>query len=162
MGRPTFLDFLRRITGISTPILGVSWNPSPPERPIILRLFAQLGDRRVLFDSGCGVPRREMIDSATTMRENITEAVGAINDQSPGKRCLSDMRRACHQFQSFLEQRFKGDGYGGPEEDFYMAIGELRGTVGKSLSELCQIYRISIDEDVAKIIESKAPKTATT
>lgn len=46
----------RRVTGISTPVFGVSWSdPGPSETEIVRRFLVFLEDRRVLynpFDSG--------------------------------------------------------------------------------------------------------------
>jgi hypothetical protein len=151
-----FLEFLKRFTGVSVPLFGLSWTPPPLERPAIVRLIAQLSDHRVLFDSGCGVLRRDMIDSSKLLREQITEAMAQIGDGSHGRPFLAEARRACQDFQSFIERKFNSDGYGGPEEDFYIALGELRAIVARSIVQLCELYGITVDSEVARIVENRA------
>jgi len=110
-----------------------------------------------LFHSGCGVPRKDMIASAQTMRSNITAALEAI-PESRAASFLAQMRNACHYFQTFLEENFRSDGYGGPQEDFYMAIGQLRGTIGLCLVQLCSLYNIDLKSDLVQILPRKATK----
>ena len=47
--RVPFLEVARRITGISTPVFGVSWNPPEEKREIVRSLVAFLEDRRALY-----------------------------------------------------------------------------------------------------------------
>ncbi len=44
-----FKDILLRITGISTPMFGVSWNPPQSERETVRRFISYVEDRRTLF-----------------------------------------------------------------------------------------------------------------
>ena len=43
-----FKEIAKRITGFSTPIFGVSWNPDNTERDIARKVILYLQDRRVL------------------------------------------------------------------------------------------------------------------
>jgi hypothetical protein len=157
----TFQDFLRGFRGFSVSVFGigggVSFAPPTNERETVLKLISQLGDRRVLFHSGCGVPRRDMIASAEKMRSNITAAFEQI-PKSRAASFLAPMRQACHDFQTFLEANFRSGGSGGPKEDFYIAIGELRGTIGLCLAQLCSLYQIDLEGDLVRIL----PRNATT
>jgi len=93
----TFQNFLRSFRGFSLSVLGigggVSFAPPTNERETVLKLISQLGDRRVLFHSGCGVPRRDMIASAEKMRSNITAAFEQI-PESRAASFLAPMRQA--------------------------------------------------------------------
>ncbi|MDE2346796.1 MAG: hypothetical protein KGL13_10065, partial [Gammaproteobacteria bacterium] len=44
-----FKDIAARLTGISSPIFGVSWKPPETERSVAKRVIAFLEDRRVLY-----------------------------------------------------------------------------------------------------------------
>lgn len=44
-----FQEIISRLAGFSTPIFGVQWNPSEPQRAVARRVIAFLEDRRVLF-----------------------------------------------------------------------------------------------------------------
>ncbi len=47
--RLLFREVAQRITGISTPVFGVSWKPPESTREIVRRLVAFLEDRRALY-----------------------------------------------------------------------------------------------------------------
>jgi hypothetical protein len=49
--------WLRRITGISTPVGGISWEPrpsEPDEQQLIRKLFSLLEDKRILYSPHTG------------------------------------------------------------------------------------------------------------
>jgi hypothetical protein len=143
-GFPEYLrDYLNRVTGISTAFFGLSWQPPALERDTLRKLVVDLADRRVLYHHGCGMPRRNMIESCERMRRSVTDALRALPEDSKAIPYVEDMRAACHQFQTYVERFFDKSGHGSPEESFYMALGELRGSVGKALAEICHNYRIS-------------------
>jgi len=148
-------DYLNRVTGVSTSFFGLSWQPPVPERDTLRKLVVELADRRVLYHHGCGMPRRNMIESCERMRASITDALRSLPEESKARPYVDDMRAACHQFQTYVERYFDESGYGNPEESFYMALGELRGSVGKALADICHHYSIS-GEVLAKI-ESASP-----
>ena len=45
-----FKEIASRITGISIPVFGVSWNPPEAERKIVRETFIFLEDRRALYN----------------------------------------------------------------------------------------------------------------
>ena len=45
-----FREIRERLTGISCPIFGVSWNPSETERTKAIKIIRFLEDRRVLYN----------------------------------------------------------------------------------------------------------------
>lgn len=46
-----FTELLNRLTGISCPVFGVSWNPVDTERSIARRIIIFLEPRRVLYSA---------------------------------------------------------------------------------------------------------------
>lgn len=44
-----YKDILGRLTGFSTPFIGVSWDPSNTEKDVAKSVIAFLEDRRVLY-----------------------------------------------------------------------------------------------------------------
>ena len=50
MARVTFKTIAKSLTGISTPVFGVSWNPPKTEREIARQLLVLLEDRRALYN----------------------------------------------------------------------------------------------------------------
>jgi len=149
-------DYLARVTGISTAFFGVSWQPPPAERETLRRFIIALGDRRILYHDGCGIARRNMIDSCSKIRDAVSVALEDLPESSKAMPYLEDIRAACHQFQTYIERHFDSSGYGNPEESFYMAIGELRGSIGRALADICTHYGIA--DDALKNIEASQGK----
>jgi hypothetical protein len=165
-------SFLRRFRGFSVSALGfgggVSFVPPDDDRRVIRELLDRLGDRRVLFDKACGKDRAEMIASIQAIRTVISEkTLPALTDDAKARPLLRSMREACHEFQNFLEGKlpegdygrypYQKNGLGGPEEDFYVAVGEWRALIGPTLAELCELYQIDLEQDYPEFPSPKQP-----
>jgi len=139
-----FLDFLRRFRGFGISFLGfggsVSFDPRVDERKIILKLFAQLGDRRVLFDNSCKVIKVDMVESANRLRDNFTSALEQLSEASKARPFILDMRKAAFQFSSILYDYFHQATSGSSPTDFDKAIEEMRESIGPRLIALCDLY----------------------
>lgn len=73
-----FTEIAARLTGISTPIFGVSWNPPEAERTVARRIVTSLEDRRVLYaDSELEVPHHR-VDSVLPIREMLTRELAHL------------------------------------------------------------------------------------
>ncbi len=126
-------------------------------------MLDRLGDRRLLFDKACGKDRAEMIVSIRAIRTVISEkALPALTDDAKARPLLRGLREACHEFQNFLEGKmqegeygrhpYQKDGTGGPQEDFYVAVGEWRALIGPILAELCALYNIDLERDYSELV----------
>lgn len=71
-------DFVRKISGLSTPIGGITWTPVPNERQIVYKLLQQLGDRRLIRHYHGGFEYRAVINSLKIMRGNVTSALSDL------------------------------------------------------------------------------------
>jgi hypothetical protein len=154
-------EIISRITGMGIGPVSLSWNPPETERKIAGDLVAALGDRRVLFDKGCGSDRAAMIASVTKIRDELTETLKRLPLSSDLRLALSRMRSACHAFQSRLEAlHISPKGYGGPEEDLFMAIGQFRGRIGESLAIICAACEIDLEDHFESILPPAAHDAA--
>ena len=161
------------MTGFSSPIFGLSWEPPTPDITIARRIITYLEDRRVLYEPyEVEVPER-CIESITRIRDFLTSVLG---EQAMGKdleESLRNMRRACRKFAAAIEIR-KGTLIGRPtgildsesgtftlmppqgipmnDLEFNQALGELRGGFGIHLGLLAIKYGLDIEDGLASIL----------
>ncbi len=155
MIKRTIKEMLRGLRGFSFSVLGfgagATFNRPPEEREIVLKLIAQLADRRILFHRSCHVAHQDMITSLQRMRDNITAAIEQI-PESPAMPHLTPMRQSCHEFQSLVEAYFNDE----PDEplqcDFHIGIRELRDTIGLCVSQLSSMYGIPVEGNLASTL----------
>ena len=125
---------------------GATFNPSPLERDIVLKLITQLADRRILLHGHCTVIHSDMIASLMKMREHITNTLELI-PESAATEFLIAMRKKCHAMQNIIEAY--NDGSHAPlEADFHQALSGLRKLVGSSVVQLSEIYDIPIESEL--------------
>lgn len=94
----TFETLIRRLTGFSTPLFGISWASTESERDIVRRLVISLEDRRVLFNPLALEVEWQAIESVTDIRRHLSEVLGEIGEASPGVDPIKAMRAACRKF----------------------------------------------------------------
>jgi Family of unknown function (DUF6650) len=99
-----FREIASRLTGISSPIFGVSWNPPAAELTVARRVIAFLEDRRVLFaDESIEVPSH-CVSSVLELRRYLTSEIQQLAD-SELCRSLRAMRTACRKFMESVDDR---------------------------------------------------------
>jgi hypothetical protein len=70
-----FSEIASRLTGISTPIGGVSWTPPTPDIEVARRVLTFLEDRRVLYDPMEAEVAAHCIESVLQIRRFLTEVL---------------------------------------------------------------------------------------
>jgi hypothetical protein len=98
-----FKDLARHITGFSTPIFGISWNPSKSEREIIKQLIVFLEDRRVLYAPFEIEVAPWITKSILKIREEITNKLQQLDTNSKAVGSLRAMRAACRDYLDAIE-----------------------------------------------------------
>lgn len=142
----SFKRISRSLTGFSTPIFGVSWNPPKDEREVIRKLIIFLEDRRVLYN-----PYRleffdPVIESVLEIRKNLTEVLKNLNENSEAAPSIRAMRAECRKFLDYVGGRRFAD------LDLYIGLGELRGVFGQHIAILCTMYGIDVEGNLGKIL----------
>ena len=95
-----YKDIIKRITGISSPIFGISWNPEHTERDFAREVITFLEDRRVLYvPSEMEVPHH-CVESVLQIRQFLTSMIGKLPEDSELAKSLRAMRAACRKFLS--------------------------------------------------------------
>ena len=159
-----FLEIANRLTGISTPIIGVSWQPSELEMTAARRVVTFLEDRRVLYaPDELEVPSHCVL-SVLEIRRFLTSEIGKLDSKSELALNLRAMRAACRKFLESI---------GGEDSDmiphaiehghyaswtFYSALGEMRGVFGIHLARIAASFRLDVEDDLASILPAKADK----
>jgi hypothetical protein len=157
----TFNDIKERLTGISCPFFGISWNPPETDRNVAKRVIRFLEDKRVLYNPSDLEMPRHCVESVIRIREFLTNEMGQTKDDSNLFGYMKAMRIACRKFldRTFSkDERFLGEArYNGNYSSwvFSSALGELRGTFGNMVAQISAAYGIDVEDDLAKIIPEK-------
>src|SRR5947209_17234776 len=93
-----FKQVISRLTGISCPVFGVSWNPPEAEISVAQRVISALEDRRVLYvDSEMEVPEH-CVESVLEIRKLLTKEIAPLPQDAEITQSLRAMRLACRKF----------------------------------------------------------------
>jgi hypothetical protein len=152
-----FTEIASRLTGISSPIFGVSWNPPPADVTVARRVIAFLEDRRVLFADESIEVLDHCVRSVIEVRHYLTSEIQQLGDgELPSS--LRAMRAACRKF---LETIDGPDGivvpYGHHHGHwgswrFSGALGELRGVFGIHIARIAAQNGLDVEDDLARIL----------
>ncbi len=155
-----FKEIVTRLTGVSTPIFGASWNPPEAECSIARRVIAFLEGRRVLYSpSEIEVPRH-CVTSVQEIRRFLTQEL-RLEAGSELAQSLRAMRAACRKFLNTVDGpsgevvRFGASHGHWASWCFNGALGELRGTFGVHLAKLAAEYGLDIEDDLAIILPAR-------
>lgn len=155
-----YIDSLKRVTGVSTPIFGVQWHPKEPERARVRRIIAFCEDRRILFAPHNWEMPEDCIKSAVAIRSFLTTELGEISPESELGERLTLMRKAC---RTFLDSSRRGEGgpggwegnYGhSAHEPFRRALDKLREVFGQHVFWLMMTHGLTVEDELARIFPS--------
>lgn len=95
-----FIDILNRLTGISCPVFGVSWNPAESQRSIARKILVFLEARRVLYSPYEYETIHPVISSVVEIKNFLSSELPRINESSELDGYVRAMRSACNKFLS--------------------------------------------------------------
>lgn len=150
-------EIASRLTGISCPVFGISWNPPESDITIAKRVVAILEDRRVLYSpSELEVPDH-CVRSIIEIRKFLTSEIGKADVSESISENLRAMRAACRKFLDRIQADEKivpNANYPGHYAtwEFMDALGQLRGTFGVHLAQLAVKYGVDVEDDLARIL----------
>lgn len=156
-----FREALSRLTGISVPLFGVSWNAPEAERAVARRVLTFLEDRRVLYvPSEMEVPEHG-VQSVLRIREMLTSEIGLLSGDGQLLQSLRAMRAACRKFLDTVgpedgpgvRHAFERGHYASWE--FNQALGEMRGVFGIYIAILAATHGLDIEDGLAKIVPGR-------
>lgn len=160
--RIPFADIARRITGITTPVFGVNWEPPESKRDVVRRLVAFLEDRRALYapydmEHGPWVER-----SVLEMRGELTNVLKDCPEDENITGPIRAMRAACRKFLDKTGppgRRERRQHFMRYEAGIWEALGELRAIFGLHLARLCAAYGVDAEPDLASIFPEPDEET---
>jgi len=139
--------YLRRLTGISCPIFGVSWTPPEDERQLIRHYLAFLEDRRVLFEDYCNEDKKYVDLSIIEIRKETTNLIGKpVSTETQDS--LRAIRAAC---RGFLSSSNSNKHSGCHMANTWSRLGQLRSLVGIHIARLCTIYGLEVEQQLLSI-----------
>lgn len=161
-----YTEVASRLTGISTPIFGVSWEPPVSDVAVAHALLTFLEDRRVLYVPSEVEVRHHCIMSVLEIRRYLTDVLAAGGTADELGDHLRAMRTACRKFLTtvghddpmdelwFPEPR---DGVPGLQDwSLNQALGELRGVFGVHIAQLAAKYGVDVEDGLASILPLSA------
>ncbi|MEA2274560.1 MAG: hypothetical protein QOI98_3268 [Solirubrobacteraceae bacterium] len=154
-----FSEIASRLTGISTPIFGVSWTPAQSDVEAVRRTLVFLEDRRVLYAPDEVEVPRHCVESALRIREFLTDQLGLGRVSNDVAGSLRAMRAAARKFldatdleQLDREAGWSGQILGAAGWRFNQALGEMRGVFGIHVARLAVAYGLDVDEPLASVL----------
>lgn len=157
-----FFEIASRLTGISTPLGGVSWEASEATVSVARRVIAFLEDRRVLYvPDELEVPSR-CVQSILDIRRFLTTELGKLAADSEFASSLRAMRAACRKFLDQTDARehnvtlYANRPGHWASWTFYSALGEMRGTFGVHLAQIAAHFKLDIEDGLASILPASA------
>lgn len=148
-----FSEIASRLTGFSTPVFGVSWEPAQSDVEAVRRVLAFLEDRRVLYAPDDAEVPSHCVESVPRIREYLTDELGRGGVPAEVADSLRAMRAACRKFLDATDLgRLDAEGpmlLGSAGWRFHQALGELRGVVGLHVARLAAAYGVDVEEPLA-------------
>lgn len=145
-----------RITGISFPIFGVSWNPPVLERTVAERAITYLETRGLLYTEFQWENPDRCYEDADVMRAGVTSHMLELNRREASVHFQLDvLRDACRIFRDILREQglhrvtYYADLTDIQRANFLQALGAFRDTCGKQIMIFAVKYGIDVAEHLA-------------
>jgi hypothetical protein len=156
-----FSEIANRLTGISTPLGGISWQGTELEVSAARRVISFLEDRRVLYAPDELEVPSHCVHSVIDIRQFLSSELGKLDGGSEFAASLRAMRAACRKFlervgvngrEVTLYANHRGHW---ASWTFYSALGEMRGTFGVHLARVAAQFKLDIEDKLASILPAK-------
>ena len=154
----TFKEVASRITGISIPVFGVSWNPPKLEKQVAEKIITYLEDRRVLYNPYELESPKHCVESINQIRSFLTEQLYDVDRDSELSLILRAMRDACRKCLDMvmntnlhIENGYQMGGLG-EQMIFFSGVGELRGVFGLLIAKVLVMHGIDCETNLIKIL----------
>jgi len=152
-----YTELLNRLTGISCPFFGMSWNPPESQMVIARRIIIFLEARRVLYCPYEYETVHPVISSIVEIKNYLTSELQSIDEKSELQNYIRAMRNACNKLLTKCrdDDDFRYSACRPGNKDnwiFTSAIGEMRGVFGIMIGQISSAYGIDVEDELAQII----------
>ena len=151
-------EILARITGLSTPVGGVSWQAPEPQVAAARRVLTFLEDCRVLYNPCALEVPEQCVESVCRIRNMLTSEIGKLPDDNVLTQSLRAMRAACRKFLDGLDHDTH-DIVGHALHHghyaswvFFAALGELRGVFGVHVARIATHHKLDVEDGLASVL----------
>lgn len=148
-----------RFKGASALGFGTSWDISNADRDAVRGLLTFLEDRRVLYVPQHLEVHGDVEQSVHEIRRRCTDALTALAERAPARKHVQAIRAACRRFLeepprfgNLMPHQF---GRFADEAGFFVALGELRASIGMQIANLASYYEIELEPDLAAILPAE-------
>ncbi len=149
-------DFRYRVTGITTPVVGSSFDREQRERAIAQDLIDFLEDRAVLFEDDLYEDTESCRDSVFKIREWLETHMPELRSDSRLKvDYFQPMQEACRTFIGAVGRRGPGE----PPLTMRELTGrlfEMRHTFGDLFADMKPAYELHVGPNLASIVPGEA------
>lgn len=155
----TISNFANKITGVSIPMFGLSWNPSTLEVDVAEKLVTFLEDRRVLYTFPPFEVFYATVNSVREIRSRLGESLESLKRSSELTILVREMQTACREFLDEVERIDPIDIDGWPpsnierRKDFFASLVKFRRIFASIIAQISTRYGIDLEEDLAKMVE---------
>lgn len=153
-----FKEIVNRLTGVSSPIFGVSWNPVEADVTKARRVITFLEDRRVLYVPSQMEMPEHCVQSVLEIRRFLTTEIGNVGFDDEFSESLRGMRAACRKFLNTAQSergdvvRFGGHNNHWASWVFNGALGEMRGVFGIHIAKIAALHGLDVEDELAAIL----------
>jgi hypothetical protein len=128
-------------------------------------VITSLEDKRALYSQAVWEEPSHVVQSLFKIRDELTNGLKRVGDNSPAKDAFRIMRAACRDFltltsaQRYEQERgmMRADGMW-EQEQFFIELGKLRSVFGQQLAVLGYLYGIDIEESLTTILPPEPDK----
>ena len=150
-----FSEIAARLNNIGFPF-SVGWVPVRADAAIARKVIRFLEDRRMLFNLCADEEPEYCYLSALEIRKFLTEELADVSEGTDLFKHLTGIRAACRQFldkSPNSEGRFNlHDRYSMHSNHFFIALGELRATIGNHVALMAVKWEIDVENDLARVL----------
>jgi hypothetical protein len=154
-----------RIAGVSALGFGLSWKAPEPERVVVRDVITTLEDKRALYSQAVWEEPSHVVESLFKIRDELTNGLKRVGDNSPAKDALRIMRASCRDFLTLTSAKAYEQKRGTmrdediwEQEEFFIELGKLRSVFGQQLAVLGYLYGVDIEESLASILPPETDK----